>query len=432
EIGRAQAVQAEACGLRPVAEHNPILLKPSGGVSQLVLLGQPGEHIRAGDYYQHIDRVWEIVRATLEGWHQRCDVLLLEGAGSPVELNLMHRDIVNLKPMLHLDGRWLLIGDIERGGIFAQAVGTHTLMPPEAQSRGLGFVVNKFRGDLSLFGDADRYFAKHLPDLPYLGTLPYRADLQVESEDSLCEAAEASGTGAKLAWLRFPHLSNSQDSQPWQLDTGIRVDWVRQPADLANARAIVLPGSKNTIADLLWLRETGLGDAILQAAAQGIPIVGICGGYQMLGRSLADPEGVAGAAGTVPGLGLLPAETVFSDRKTVRQVRATWQGHADWMAYEIHMGRTHALETVEPLLAIKAVSQNYPEGMQQGAVWGTYLHGLFESGNVRQALTNLAGITDYRCGQESWQDRQRQLFDRLADFIDAYLDLTPIREYLDG
>lgn len=431
EIGRAQAVQAEACGLRPLSEHNPVLLKPSGGVSQLVLLGQPGEHIRAGDYYQHIDRVWEIVRYTLEGWRQRCDVLLLEGAGSPVELNLMHRDIVNLRPLLHLDGRWLLVGDIERGGIFAQAVGTHTLMPPEAQSRGLGFVVNKFRGDLSLFGDADRYFAKHLPDLPYLGTLPYRKDLQVESEDSLCEEAEASGSGAKLAWIRFPHLSNSQDSQPWQLDAGVRVAWVRQLTDLAEARAIVLPGSKNTIADLLWLRETGLAEAILQAAVQGIPIVGICGGYQMLGRSLVDPEGVAGSAGTVPGLGLLPAETVFGDRKTVRQVRAIWQGQDPWMAYEIHMGRTQAIESIKPLLTIEAANQTCPEGMQCGSVWGTYLHGLFESGNVRQALASSAKIADYRCSQESWRDRQRQLFDRLADFIDFYLDLDPIREYLD-
>ena len=430
EIGRAQAVQAEACGLRPIAEHNPVLLKPSGGVSQLVLLGQPGEHLRAGDYYQHIDRVWDIVRQTLESWQQHCDVLLLEGAGSPVELNLMHRDIVNLRPMLHLDGRWVLVGDIERGGIFAQAVGTHTLMPPEAQSRGLGFIVNKFRGDLGLFADSDRYFAKHLPDLPYLGTLPYRADLQVESEDSLCETAEATGTGAKLAWIRFPHLSNSQDSQPWQLDAGVRVVWARQPIDLADVRAIILPGSKNTIADLHWLRETGLAEAILQAAAHGIPIVGICGGYQMLGKSLADPEGVAGAAGTLPGLGLLPAETVFSDRKAVRQVRATWQGEA-WMAYEIHMGRTRALAEIAPLLSIEAAGQARPEGMQRGNVWGTYLHGLFESGKARQALASQANITDYRCGKENWRDRQRQLFNYLADFIETYLDLAPIRKYLE-
>ena len=269
EIGRAQAVQAEACGLRPVAEHNPVLLKPSGGVSQLVLLGQPGEHIRAGDYYQHIEGIWETVRGVLDGWQQRCEVLLLEGAGSPVELNLMHRDIVNLRPMLHLNGRWVLVGDIERGGIFSQAVGTHALMPPAARQRGLGLVVNKFRGDLSLFSDAGGYFARHLPGLPYLGTLPYREDLQVESEDSLCEAAETGGTGEPIAWIRFPHLSNSQDSQPWQLDSGVRTVWTRQPAALRTARAIVLPGSKNTIADLLWLRETGLAEAILQGGCSG-------------------------------------------------------------------------------------------------------------------------------------------------------------------
>lgn len=432
EIGRAQAVQAAACGLRPIAEHNPVLLKPTGGLSQLVLLGQPGEHIRAREYYQHIDRVWEIVRTTLDGWRSRCDVLLLEGAGSPVELNLMHRDIVNLKPLLYLDGRWLLVGDIERGGIFAQAVGTYALLPPAVQERGLGLVVNKFRGDLGLFGDADGYFSRHLPDLPYLGTLPYRGDLQVESEDSLCEAAETGGWGATIAWIRLPHLSNSQDSQPWGLDTGVRIAWARQPADLATARAIVLPGSKNTLADLSWLRETGLAAAIVQAAANGTPVVGICGGYQMLGQSLSDPAGVAGATGTLPGLGLLPAETVFSTRKDVRQVRAIWAGREAWDAYEIHMGRTRALSAVEPLLQIATGEAARPEGMQRGPVWGTYIHGLFEASCVRQALATLAGIDDYRCSSITWRDRQQQLFDSLADCLETYLDLDPIRSYIEA
>ncbi|NEQ55396.1 MAG: cobyric acid synthase, partial [Leptolyngbya sp. SIO3F4] len=183
EIGRAQAAQAAACGVRPVAEHNPVLLKPSGnGTSQLVLLGEPKQHIRAGDYYQHIEDIWQVVAQTLEGWRDRCDVLLLEGAGSPVELNLMHRDIVNLRPIQYLQGRWLLVGDIERGGIFSQIIGTHTLIPDPAKSLGLGFIVNKFRGDLRLFDTAGEHFSKHLPDFPYLGALPYRGHLQPESE----------------------------------------------------------------------------------------------------------------------------------------------------------------------------------------------------------------------------------------------------------
>lgn len=426
EIGRAQAAQALACGWRPLAEMNPVLLKPSGNsTSQLVLLGQPQEHIPARSYYRYVDRVWEVVRQTLDAWTSRCDVLLLEGAGSPVELNLMHRDIVNLRPVEYLQGRWLLVGDIERGGIFAQAVGTYQLMPPSAQSQGLGLVVNKFRGDLGLFSEAGTYFQQYLPELPYLGTLPYRQDLQPESEDSLCREAEERETGEVLAWIRFPYLSNSQDSQPWGLDEGVRVKWVQSPAELQEVRAIVLPGSKNTLRDLAWLRETGLAAAIRAASDRGIPVVGICGGYQMLGQKLCDPQGVAGDAGTVPGLGLLPAVTEFAAQKSVRQVSAAYQGD-NWTAYEIHMGQTQGLEAIAPLVRANGTG----EGMCGDGVWGTYLHGLFESVAVRRTLMQLAGVAGYRGGDRSWSEVQTMLYDRMAAFVEDYLDLDPVRRYL--
>jgi adenosylcobyric acid synthase len=450
EIGRAQAVQAIACGLRPVAEMNPILLKPSGNsTSQLVVLGEPQQHIRAADYYQQIEPLWETVRATLDHWKSRCDVLLLEGAGSPVELNLMHRDLVNLRPIQYLDGRWLLVGDIERGGIFAQMVGTYSLLPPDVQPCGLGMVVNKFRGDLSLFSTADRYFQQQIPSLPYLGTLPYQEHLQPESEDSLCRDAEEKGEGAKLAWIRFPYLSNSQDSQPWQLDTGVQVVWVRSPQELQDAQAIILPGSKNTLKDLQWLYDTGLGNAIRQAANQGIPIVGICGGYQMLCQVIHDPDGVAGDTGSLPGLGLLPAVTHFQAQKELRQVDAIWK-EKTWMGYEIHMGHTELLHSeslcdqdgheteVKPLLWVSDRSQKFPgrccglrpEGMQWGAVWGTYLHGLFESAEVRKALMHLAHVSAYQPSQQSWQAHQETLYNDMATLLDTYLDLTPVKQYL--
>ncbi|MBO9999576.1 MAG: cobyric acid synthase [Cyanobacteria bacterium SID2] len=435
EIGRAQAAQAFACGLRPVAEMNPVLLKPSGNsTSQLVLLGQPKDHIPAREYYRHVDSVWQVVRDTLDNWRDRCDVLVLEGAGSPVELNLIHRDIVNLRPVEYLQGRWMLVGDIERGGIFAQAVGTYHLVPPSAKSLGLGLVVNKFRGDLSLFADAGRYFQEHLPDLPYLGTLPYCSDLQPESEDSLCREAEEKGTGEILAWIRFPYLSNSQDSQPWQLDEGVRVKWVGSPSELSEARAIVLPGSKNTLRDLAWLRETGLAEAIVTAFDRGIPIVGICGGYQMLGRKLIDDDGIAGDAGTVEGLGLLPAVTRFARTKSVRQVSAQWQDDR-WTAYEIHMGQTEAIESVRSLLHASGRDEGMQIARDRGAncprVWGTYLHGLFESSAVRQELMQLAGVVEYRPSPQSWQTVQQTLYDRMADCIDRYLDLDRVRQYLE-
>ncbi|ELS33570.1 MULTISPECIES: cobyric acid synthase [Pseudanabaena] len=440
EIGRAQAVQAIACGMRPIAEMNPILLKPSGnGTSQLVLLGKAKQHIAAIDYYQHIETLWEIVQDTLEFWRDRCDVLLLEGAGSPVELNLMHRDLVNLRPIIHLQGRWILVGDIEKGGVFAQIIGTHQLLSETVKAMGLGFVVNKFRGDLRLFNDADHHFRQHMPHLPYLGVLPYASDLQPESEDSLCHEAETSGSGAKIAWIRFPHLSNSQDSQPWQLDAGIETLWVQSAAELDRARIIILPGSKNTLSDLQWLRTTGLADAILLAHRRGIPIVGICGGYQMLGKYLSDREGVAGKAGDVEGLGLLPINTEFTATKQVRQVQAIWQSEQaidQWMTYEIHMGNTKSIESdkswlLPPLLTIQCDREYRDEGTKGDLVWGSYLHGLFESAAVRQSLTRLANISEHQPALISWQDRQHQLYNEMADLLEAHLNLDEIRNYLD-
>lgn len=441
EIGRAQAVQAEACGLRPIADMNPILLKPSGNsTSQLVLLGQARQHIAAADYYKHIEPLWETVVETLDRWRDRCDVLVLEGAGSPVELNLMHRDLVNLRPIVHLQGRWLLVGDIERGGIFAQAVGTYQLMPPAAQDLGLGLVVNKFRGDLKLFADADRYFSAHIPALPYLGTLPYAANLQPESEDSLCREAEENMTqwdAAVMAWVRLPFLSNSQDSQPWSIDQGVAVRWVSRPEQLEEARIIVLPGSKNAIRDLEWLHETGLAAAIGRAARMGVPVVGICGGYQMLGRMLIDRDGVAGTAGVVAGLDLLPVVTEYAALKQVQQVEACWSldPAADrWRTYEIHMGQTRVVEPCEALLwTIGPDGQPRPEGARSpnGQIWGTYLHGLFESPQVRSTLTQLAGIHSHDPSQLSWQDHRQRLYDRMADLLEASLTLDDLWRYLE-
>jgi adenosylcobyric acid synthase len=439
EIGRAQAVQAVACGIRPIVEMNPILLKPSGnGTSQLVLLGEARQHIAAIDYYQHIETLWQTVRDTLEFWRDRCDVLLLEGAGSPVELNLMHRDLVNLRPIIYLQGRWILVGDIEKGGVFAQIIGTHQLMSKSVQDMGLGFIVNKFRGDIRLFGDARQHFHDHMPNLPYLGVLPYESDLQPESEDSLCSEAESKGSGAKIAWIRFPHLSNSQDSQPWQLDLGIETCWVQTVVELREARIIILPGSKNTLSDLHWLRATGLATAILEAHGRGVPIVGICGGYQMLGKYLCDREGMAGTSGEMEGLGLLPISTEFMATKQVRQVQAIWQsesGMDKWMTYEIHMGITKLIDAIEsekikPLLQVQN-ERIFDEGMRSDRVWGCYLHGLFESADVRQALTQLADISEHYPSSISWQDHQQKLYNCMADMLEEHLDLSSIRQYLE-
>ena len=430
EMGRAQAVQAEACGLDPRVEMNPILLKPSGlAGSQLIVLGRALEHLKAQEYYRRIEDLWPIVRDTLEDWKSRCDVLVMEGAGSPVELNLMHRDIVNLRPVEHLGGRWLLVSNIERGGVFAQIVGTWNLLPPAARERGLGAIVNQFRGDKTLFADAARCLALHTP-LPYLGVVPHRAALQPESEDSLCDAAESSkqADGNVIAWIRFPHLSNSQDAQPWLLDRGVSTRWARAPEGLADAKAIILPGSKNTLADLAWLHETGLARVIRDAAGVGIPVLGICGGYQMLGHALSDADGVAGQRGEANGLGLLPVATEFFATKTVQQVTARWRDDR-WTAYEIHMGKTTG--KTSPLLRTEIEGRAMDEGCRRGNVWGTYLHGFFESRAVREDFARAAGLQGHTASQISWKAHQQTIYGRMADLIEEHLDLDAVWKYVE-
>ena len=429
EIGRAQAVQAAACDLTPIVQMNPILLKPSGRQgSQLVLLGKPQGHLLASEYYKLIDELWLIVRDTLDYWRDRCDVLILEGAGSPVELNLMHRDLVNLRPVDYLDGRSLLVADIERGGVFAQIVGTWKLLNHVDRGRLLGVVVNKFRGDISLFADAPKYLAEHVP-VSYLGVLPYLKDLQPESEDSLCQEAEESPQGEEIAWIRLPHLANSQDCQPWLMDEGIRMRWVDNPRHLANARIIILPGSKNTIADLDWLRRTKIDAAIQQAAMRGVPVVGICGGYQILGEWLHDPEGVAGDRGVSPGLNLLPIQTTFSQTKSVSQVVVHW-GTDRWSAYEIHMGVTDPTQSCSALAQVENGQGIEPEGCRRNHVWGTYLHGLFESPEVRSELAALAGLKNYSASRISWRTHLVQMYDQMADALEEHLEAEEIWKYV--
>ncbi|MEX2382734.1 MAG: cobyric acid synthase [Opitutales bacterium] len=431
EIGRAQGVQAEACGLAPQVEMNPILLKPSGGKgSQLVCLGQSIEHIAAADYYKRTEALWKIVSNTLDFWKDRCDVLVIEGAGSPVELNLMDRDLVNLRPITYLDGKWLLVGDIERGGVFAQLIGTWHLLPEPARSQGLGTIVNKFRGDPALFDGAGEILNRHI-EVPYLGLLPFEPSLQPESEDSLCGDAEQAGSGATIAWIRFPRLSNSSDCQPWLEDTGVRTAWVNRPEQLTDVRAIVLPGSKDTLADLAWLHERGLGEAIQDAARRKIPIVGICGGFQMLGETVEDPTGEGGTAGHEVGLNLLPVSTRFAAKKKVTQVRACW-GNQQWATYEIHMGTTTFHQAPTPLFHVKDARGERPEGIKNQHVWGTYLHGLFALPAVRQSLADAAGIRDFRPSPEPWRERSNRKYREMAECLDRNLDMQSVTRYVES
>ena len=430
EIGRAQAVQAEACGLAPTVEMNPILLKPSGALgSQVIVLGQSQGHCPAAQYYQHFDRLWQTVSEVLDGWQERCDVLLMEGAGSPVELNLLQRDLVNLRPCQYLNGRWVFVGDIDRGGIFAQLAGVWSLLSAADRALGLGAIINRFRGDPALFTNPQQWLEPHAPGFSILGTLPFRTDLQPEEEDGLSNDDRIRGSGNVMAWVRFPHLSNLTDCRPWWDDGGVQTRWVTGAHELNGARVIVLPGTKNTLADLRWLHTSGMSEAIIAAFHRGALIIGVCGGFQMLGESLRDEAGLAGDAGSEPGLGLLPAETLYSASKTLRQVWASCGG-SEWQAYEIHMGTTRALRAIEPLHSVRDEHGERVEGMRLGKVWGTYLHGWFESPALRTQIAVASGMSDYRPHSVPWSEQRGAIYRGMAEHLAAHVNLDPIRRYL--
>ncbi|EDY84279.1 CobB/CobQ-like glutamine amidotransferase domain protein [Verrucomicrobiia bacterium DG1235] len=430
EIGVAQAVQAEACGLRPRVEMNPILLKPNGpDGSQIVRLGKAGETVRARDYYDTIEESWRIVRETLDGWRSECDVLVMEGAGSPVELNLMDRDIVNLRPIEHVDGRWLLVSNIEYGGVFAQVVGTWSLLPEAMRGRGLGFLVNRFRGDLGLFDGARREFEGRL-SLPYLGVMPFGERLRIDDEDSLnAEESYPSSGSAYIAWVKYPQVSNTPDQQAWDYDEGVESVWTRSAKVLSGAAAIVLPGSKNTLSDLAWLKRTGLNEPILAAAARGVPVVGICGGKQMLGERLFELD----SGSQNEGLGLLPIETEYCSDKQVQRNEARFEGEV-WECFEIHVGRTRVLEKegMEALLETRSygAGEYGEEGHRLGSIWGSYQHGLFDSPQMRRRLLEAAGVAGGRVSNRVWRADRSGTYDAMATHLESYLDLDGVKRYL--
>jgi adenosylcobyric acid synthase len=378
EIGRAQVAQAEACGLEPEPAMNPILLKPNGnGASQVVVNGRVWRTLSAREYYAHAGELRAKVIEAYEELASRFDVIVIEGAGSVTELNLRDHDLVNLWLVTQVRAPWLLVADIERGGVFGSIVGTANLLTADERSLFRGFAVNKFRGDMSLFADGVRILEDRTAS-PCIGVFPYAADVRLDAEDSLAlDTAPAipAPPGARLAIVRFPRLSNATD---FRLLTW--ADWIVSPP-AARYDFIVLPGSKNTIADLAWLRETGLAEWILAQHRGGATVVGICGGYQMLGRAIHDPDGMESNAGEADGLGLLPAVTRLGREKQTRAIAATTPGGVRFGAYEIHLGET-TIERNAAEVPFARLDDGTVDGVRRTGVVGTYLHGAFEHADV--------------------------------------------------
>jgi adenosylcobyric acid synthase len=420
EIGRAQAVQAAAAGVAPHVDMNPILLKPEADSrSQVVVMGRPAGSMSARDYFRSKLELWPVVTAALDRLRTGYDVVVVEGAGSPAEVNLREREIVNMRVARYADAPVLLVGDIDRGGVMAALVGTLDLLLPEERAQVRGLIVNRFRGDVSLFRDGVRFLEQRTA-LPVLGLVPYVPDLRIADEDSVALEGRARGLpvpGAvvDVAVLRLPHIANFDDFAPLEAEPGVGLRYVDDADDLGWPDVVILPGTKTTIADLEWLRRTRLAERVVGLAAAGAAVVGICGGYQMLGRRLVDPDGVESPERPdVPGLGLLPVETVFRAEKTIRQVQGqvvlaegplgAARGTAV-TAYEIHMGQTVPCAGVrvgtgdpggrgdpgdpgQDVWPAFLLDGGRADGtaVSGGRVFGTYLHGVMDNAPLRRAL----------------------------------------------
>jgi adenosylcobyric acid synthase len=429
---------------------NPVLLKPEGDSrSQVVVLGRPWRTLQAGSYYRRKQELWPIVTAALDRLRSAYELVVMEGAGSPAELNLRSADIVNMALARHTQAPVLLVGDIDRGGIFAQLLGTLWLLAPEERELVRGLVVNKFRGDATLFADGIRILEER-GGLPVLGVIPYLPALAVPEEDAVAldAAVPPAPAAIDIAVIRLPHIANFDDFDPLPAEAEVRLRYVQSPAALGRPHAVILPGTKSTIADLAWLRAEGFAEAICSLAAQRTSIVGICGGYQMLGRVVRDPAHLESPSEEAPGLGLLPLETTFQKAKATFQVRARVLGGPGWLGtaacqevegYEIHMGRTNGgrpwLEVIRrsggtPVRTDGAVSDD-------GRVWGCYLHGLFANSALRRHwLASLSASSDEKewpkVGGQTGAVLLHAALDRLADTVEASLDMGRLAAILKG
>ncbi len=404
EMGRAQVVQAQACRVEPRVEMNPILLKPEGDRhSQLVLMGRVEGRYSAVDYHQLKPQLLDTVAAALDTLRAQFDLVVIEGAGSPAEINLAEHDIVNMRIAELADAPVLLVGDIDRGGVFAALLGTLELLPERHRQRVQALIVNKFRGDRELLRSGLDFISQRTGK-PVLGVVPYVSELGLPEEDSV--ALETAPVDGPIAVIQLPHISNFDDFDP------LPVRYVKHASELHGARAVIIPGTKATMSDLGWLERSGLASSIRGC---GLPVAGICGGFQMLGQRILDPQQVESDAVEMPGLGMLPVETTFFAGKTTIQARATTlDGGHDLAGYQIHMGQTTLLDGARPFARLTDGSF---DGAAQGRVWGTYLHGVFHNPTFRRAWLAEVGVED---GPHAADDP----FDRLATVLAASLDLA--------
>lgn len=442
EIGRAQASQARAAGIEPHSDMNPILLKPSGeGRMQVMAMGKPLGLMNGREYYARGAEMRAIAHAAYDRLAARYDVVVLEGAGSPAEINLRSEDFTNMSMAEFAGARCLLVADIERGGVFASIAGTLELMPKPVQAEMAGVLINKFRGDASLLDPGIAEIAVRT-GVPILGVLPWLDDPGLEEEDSLGIASTSGGRSPlyDFAVIRVPHISNTTDFEPLVRMERTAVRYVSNPEDLGNPDMILVPGTKNPRLDMEFLSRTGLDWALKTAHLRRIPILGICGGYQMLGRTIEDPEGEEGGPGSMEGLGLLPVRTRMRSRKDIARVKAANSNlpfldpGAPISGYEIHMGRTTLEEGARSLLRTLSRNGSDSPGSDGCAdpvmpTWGCYLHGIFDSAEVRAGLVHWLrarkGLVPQAPSQRA-REAAIDPLDQLADWLEAHCDAVSL------
>ncbi len=433
EIGRAQAVQAEAAGVLPMVEMNPILLKPQGDrTSQVIVMGRVWKKVEAGEYFSLRK---SLIPGILEAYHtleQKFDIIVIEGAGSPAEINLKENDIVNMGLAKLVDAPVVLVGDIDRGGVFASLYGTLALLEKEERERVKGLIINKFRGDEKLLKPGFQMFSRHLKkigrDIPILGTVKM-ADIDLEEEDSLAKRLENAqpapqGEDLHISVIKLPHLSNFTDFAPLEAAPGISLCYVEDPALLRGSDLVILPGTKNTLRDALWMQKIGFTSRLLSL----YPLLGICGGFQILGEEIADPFGIE-EGGVVSGLGLLPIKTILERKKITRQARGEIlhcpsylvPGRYSLEGYEIHMGRSE--KTRECLDFIKTSGGRDGVLSLNKRIAGTYFHGIFENQGFLRGLVKALGGGEEGGGYAAYKEMQ---YEKLSDLIKNTLNLEQL------
>lgn len=434
EMGRAQVMQAEAAGIEPDVRMNPVLLKPSSDIgSQVIVLGEVRGQMTATEYYEYKNRLMPDIMKAYDELAEENDIIVIEGAGSPAEINLRENDIVNMGMAEAANAPVLLAGDIDRGGVFAQLYGTVKLLEEEEQKRIVGLIVNKFRGDIEILKPGLE-MVEEKAGIPVLGVIPYiRVD--IDDEDSLAPRLDAKREVKPLdiAVIRIPRMSNFTDFAPLEAHPLMGVRYVQTAAELKNPDIVIIPGTKSTMDDLLWMRQNGIETAIQKLADAGTPVLGVCGGYQMMGKKLFDPEHIEGGIEEMRGMELLPVETVFTKDKTrtrfKAEVKAGEFAGAKLDGYEIHMGVSKVLG--EPFLTLE---NGCDDGCVFGTNFGTYLHGLFDTGELTERLAKYLclrkGIDYSEAAPISHSDYVETQYDILADGVREALDMKKIYEVM--